>query len=86
MIYIGDVMKIIEQFRDFVLEEEFRINIYKDKVHITNYKNIDHFDNNKVVIKYSEGNLVITGKELVVSRLLVDEVLIVGKIKGIELG
>lgn len=86
MLYIGDIMKIIERFREFVLEEEFRINVFKNKVHVMNYKNIEHFDSDKIVIKYTDGNLIISGKNLVVSKLLVDEVLITGQIKGIELG
>lgn len=86
MLYIGDTMKIIDRFREYVLEEEFKISVFKNKVHVMNYQNIDHFDSDKIIIRYSEGNLVIKGKNLVVSKLLVDEVLITGDIKGIELG
>ncbi len=79
-------MTLIDKVRAYLLEEEFTVNIFKGKVNVVNYTNIDHFDFNKVIIRYKEGFLKITGKDLVVSRLLKDEVLIVGNIQKIELG
>lgn len=78
-------MNIIKNFRNYILEEEFVINISKNKVNIVNYINIDHFDSNKIIIRYDNGSLIITGKNLVVSKLLRDEVLITGSIVNIEL-
>jgi sporulation protein YqfC len=78
-------MKIISKIRNYILEEEFTINIYKNKVNIVNYISIGHFDSNKVSIIYSEGEVLISGSNLVVSKLLHDEVLITGVIKNIEL-
>ncbi|MDD2181488.1 MAG: YabP/YqfC family sporulation protein [Bacilli bacterium] len=79
-------MNLINRMRSYLLEEEFAVNILKNKVNIINYINIDHFDINKVVIRHSEGFLKIMGKNLVVSKLLGDEVLITGDIQNIELG
>ncbi len=77
---------MINRLRTYLLEEEFTVNILKNKVNVVNYTNIDHFDINKVVIRYDSGVLNITGRNLVVSKLLNDEVLITGDIKNIELG
>lgn len=77
---------MINKLRTYLLEEEFTINIFKNKVNVVNYLNIDHFDVNKVIIRHSEGILKIIGNNLVVSKLLGDEVLITGDIKNIELG
>ncbi|MDD2518871.1 MAG: YabP/YqfC family sporulation protein [Bacilli bacterium] len=77
---------MINKLRSYLLEEEFTINIFKNKVNVVNYLNIDHFDINKVVIRHDEGILKIIGNNLVVSKLLGDEVLITGDIKNIELG
>lgn len=79
-------MKMINKVRSYLLEEEFTVNIFKNKVNVINYTNIDHFDINKVVIRHSDGILKITGRNLVVSKLLIDEVLITGDIQNIELG
>ncbi|NLM62900.1 MAG: hypothetical protein GX190_01115 [Mollicutes bacterium] len=77
---------MINWLRSYLLEEEFAVTILKNKVNVVNYTNIDHFDINKVIIKYNNGILKITGNNLVVSKLLNDEILITGDIKNIELG
>ena len=76
-------MKIIDGIRNYVIE--FEIRIINNKVDVINYKDIGHFDSNKVIINYSDGSVVIKGNNLVVSKLMNDEILIGGEIKGLEL-
>lgn len=78
-------MKIIDGIRNYVIEQEFEIRIINNKVDVINYKDIGHFDSNKVIINYSDGSVVIEGNNLVVSKLMNDEILIDGEIKGLEL-
>lgn len=78
-------MSIINRFRNYLLEEEFTVNIYKNKVNVVNYISIDHFDSEKVIIRHADGFLNINGKNLIVSCMLKDEVLIIGDILKIEL-
>ena len=58
---------------------------FTNKIDVLNYDSIGHFDSNKVIIRYNKGTLVITGTDLVVSKLMSDEVLVLGKIQNIEL-
>ena len=78
-------MGILKQFRSYILEEEFTFSVYPNKIDVLNYDSIGHFDSNKVIIRYNKGTLVITGDSLVVSKLMSDEVLVLGNIKNIEL-
>ena len=78
-------MKIIDGIRNYVIEQEFEIRIINNKVDVINYKDIGHFDSNKVIINYSDGSVVIRGNNLVVSKLMNDEILIGGEITGLEL-
>lgn len=78
-------MGILKQFRSYILEEDFTFSVYPNKIDILNYDSIGHFDSNKVIIHYNKGTLVITGDSLVVSKLMNDEVLVLGNIKNIEL-
>lgn len=78
-------MKLVNNIRSFLLEDDFEIRIYKNKVNIVNYDSIGHFDSNKIIIYYNAGNILIKGENLVVSKLLNDEVLITGTIQNIEL-
>ena len=78
-------MHMIHKFRSYLLDEEFELNLYKNRIHIINYVSIGHFDSNKVIINYDEGSIVIKGKNLVVSRLMNDEILVKGDFQNIEL-
>ena len=78
-------MKLINRFRNYILDDEFGMSVFKDKVDIMNYTSIGHFDSNKVIIKYSGGEVCIVGDKLVVSKLMHDEVLILGNIRNVEL-
>lgn len=77
-------MNPIESLREYVFEPNFSLTVLNEKLDIVNYKSIEHFDNNKVIIKCESVLITISGNNLVVSRLLKDEVLITGKIKNIE--
>ena len=78
-------MGIVHKFRDYILESELKITILENRVDIVNYTEIGHFDANKIIVRHDKGNIVINGNNLVVSKLLTDEVLISGTIKNIEL-
>lgn len=77
-------MKIIDDLRSLVFEDKFKI-IYEDhKLDIVNYQNIPVFNSKEIQVKYIEGIIAVFGSNLVISRLLKDEILITGNIKSIE--
>lgn len=78
-------MSIIRDFRSFLLEEKFKITILKNKINISNYNTIDYFESNMIIIKYNEEEIIIKGDDLVVSKLMDNEILISGIIKNIEM-
>ena len=71
-------------FRNYIFEKEFRIIYLENKLDILNYSCIDHFSDEKMIIRYNEGSLIIKGKNLVIAKMLDDEMLISGFIKAIE--
>ena len=64
-------MSIVKDFRSYLLEDNLKINVYEKRVNIINYISINHFDDK--------------GTNLVVTKLLSDELLIEGKIRSVEL-
>lgn len=70
--------------RNYILESDFKIIYLTNKLNIVNYNDISHFDSNKIIINYSDGSVLIGGNNLVVSKLLKDELLIEGSINKIE--
>ena len=74
--------------KSYILDNEFKIIILNNKINITNYLEMGHFDNNKVIVRYlnqnKEKTLVVNGKNLIVSRLKIKEVIVEGNINNIE--
>lgn len=77
-------MSIIKEMRQFILEQDFKITYLNNKLDILNYTNISHFDSNKIIINYAKGSVVVAGENLIISKLLSDELLIEGSIQKIE--
>jgi len=78
-------MSLITRARNYLLDETFNMRVLKNKVNICNYETIGYLDDNLIIINYDEGEVKIKGENLVVSKLLNDEILISGKIKNIEM-
>ena len=85
MLNIGDNLKIIKNFRSYLLEDDFRINVFKNKINIINYDHIGSIDSSKITIYYEDGEIIISGKNLVLSKMVDNEILISGIINNIEL-
>ena len=79
---MGDIM--LNNLRSYILETDFKITILKNKIDIVNYIEIDHFDDTKIIVRFAEGHLIIKGENLTISKLLNDELLIIGKAKTID--
>ncbi len=79
-------MSLVRKARNYLLDETFNMRILNNKIDICNYENIGYLDNDLIIINYEDGQIKIKGENLVVSKLLDDEILISGNIKTIEMG
>ena len=77
-------MSIINSIRSYILEDEFKITVLKNKVNIVNYSSIGIIDTNKVIVKYDFGSVSVRGDNLVLSKLMNNEILISGNIYSID--
>ena len=77
-------MNIINGIRSYILENDLKITILNNKINIVNYKDIGHFDSNKIIVKANDGEIIIKGRDLVVSKLMSSEILITGNFSNIE--
>lgn len=75
---------MLAKIRNYIMDEEFKITVFENKIDIENYVEIDHFDDKKITINYEKGKVIINGNELVIEKLLDDEILISGLIVKIE--
>lgn len=70
--------------RNYIYEKNFQMYVFEDMINILNYKDIVSFTDSKVIIECENKSLYITGKNLIISKLLIDELLIKGDINLIE--
>lgn len=76
---------MLRNLRTFINDNEWYINIYDGKVNVVNYDDVILLEDNRISIKYKKGTIIIKGENLSVNKLLENEMLIIGKIKSIEL-
>ena len=68
-----------------LMDTTYKIIIKDNTINIINYEEIKDFSSNKIVVKTKKNITTIIGKDLVVSKMQDNEVLITGLIKTIEL-
>ena len=71
---------------NYIKDNEFRINIYENKVNVVNYIDLLSMEEERISLTSSIGRVIIKGDNLSVRKLLNKELIIVGKIKNIEIG
>lgn len=77
-------MRLFDKLDRYLVDNEYKVTIEKDRVYIINYVEIVDFSSTRVVVKYRDGVTVLEGLNLVVSRMMDDELVIEGKLKSIE--
>ena len=70
--------------KNYFLEKDFKIIIMNNKIDIVNYTSIEHVSTNNISLKYEMGIINIIGENLVIKKLMNDEILITGEINNLE--
>jgi len=78
-------MKILDKINNYINEDEYKIVITDGYINIINYTEIIDFNSMKISIRHNSGITSIIGKDLVVSKMVEDEILITGKFNSINL-
>ena len=81
---LGDRVKLFDRLDKYLVDNEYKVTIKDKEVHIINYLEIVDFSGDKVVVRYRDGFTTLMGNDLVVSKMIDDELLITGKLKSIE--
>lgn len=75
---------MLRELRNYVVDSSFSIHYTKDGLNIINYTSILAMEDTRISLTYISGTLVVTGRNLVVKKLMEEEILIVGHISSIE--
>lgn len=77
---MGDYMKLINDVRNFIVDNEFQIVVKNNFVDIQNFDLIDTINESTIIVTTEKKKIKIKGKSLTVNKLLSDELSIKGKI------
>ena len=77
-------MNLFRDAKEFIFENKLKVIYIDNKVNIVNYKSVTGFDSNKILIDCDDKLIVVSGSNLVISKLLIDELLISGSIEKVE--
>ncbi len=77
-------MKLNSYLDRYLIDDTYSITIKENYVHIINYIEIEDFSNTKIIVKHKKGKTQIIGEDLILSKMVSDELLVTGKIKIIE--
>ena len=75
---------MIDKIRDYIRDDEFRLTIFKDRLHIINYLEILTLSNKQISVDTGDNLIVIKGENLILNKLVDNEILITGKIYTVE--
>jgi hypothetical protein len=76
-------VKLFDKLDRYLVDNDYKVTISSKGVHIINYLEIVDFSCSKVIVKYRDGVTTFIGRDLVVSKMLEDEVFITGKLDSI---
>lgn len=78
-------MKMIERFNNYLIDKEYKIIIKENQVDIINYNEIIDFTLEKISVRYNKKIIIIEGKNLFITKMVEDEVLIKGNISVVRI-
>lgn len=71
--------------RNYIYQNEFKITLKNNKIDIENYTDIGLVCLNEIIVYNKKEKIKITGKNLSITKLLNNEILITGKYQNISL-
>lgn len=78
-------MKLINKIENYLSDNEYRIIIKENSINIINYDEILDFSLTKISIRSKQKIIIIEGKNLIISKMLEDEILVIGNITNIRI-
>ena len=78
-------MKIINKLDRYLEDKNYEIIIKENKVNIINFKEIIDFSVSKITLRCDNKIINIEGKNLIISKMIDDELLIIGNIFNIRI-
>lgn len=75
---------MLDRLKNYIANDEFNITIADNIINVNNYIELNYMEDEKISLTHKKGKLLIKGKNLVVKKLLDNEILIVGDILELD--
>ena len=76
---------MIRQVINYIKNDDFEVKFNYNYLNIVNYLTINYMENEKISVNYKGGSLIVKGNNLIITKLLDNEILIKGKFTNIEI-
>lgn len=77
-------MKLIRMLNDYVNDKKYSMIYKNNNLNIINYSEIIDFSSTLISVRYNNNVYYVEGNNLVISRMMENEVLITGNINNIK--
>ena len=78
-------MRILNRVENYLLDNEYKIIIKNNQINVINYDEIIDFSLVKITIRIKQKIISIEGNNLIISKMIDDEVLVSGNISNISI-
>ena len=78
-------MKILNKLNNYINDFEYKIIITDSYINVVNYEEIIDFNSTRISIRHDNVITIIDGIDLVINKMMEDEILIIGKFNSISL-
>lgn len=75
---------MFDKVREYIKDDEFRLTLFNDRIHIINYLEILALNSKYISVDTGNNLITIKGYDLVLNKLLDNEILVTGKIVSVE--
>lgn len=78
-------MKIMDRLDNYLYDREYKIIVKDGSVDIVNYDEIVDFTLTKISVRYKNKIIIVEGHDLTISKMIDNEVLVVGNIEVVRI-
>lgn len=75
---------MLERIYHSLQDSDYKLTVYEDEIHLINYKKLLVLEEEKIVVSTSKSIITITGENLLLKKLLQNEMLLSGVVQKIE--
>ena len=75
---------MINTISNYLYDKRFKMTVYNDSVYLVNFNRIISIEDNYLSLYSDSNKIIITGNNLVIKKILKDELLVIGRILKIE--